>query len=128
MVLWVSDSCTLLVLVMDFGMRQQEMLTRRNPHAFWLKGLSVALERPAHISDICQAVVAGSRLPLPKGTPTAFGALIHDCWLQDPALRPTMAQVRDRLLQLGSGDGTSSGPEVRFLSVMPAVSGARGSR
>lgn len=39
----------------------------------------------------------GQRPELPAGAPAEFVKLIGDCWAQDPATRPTMANVVDRL-------------------------------
>jgi hypothetical protein len=50
-------------------------------------------------------VANGHREDLPPYWPPALKALVAACWAQDPAARPSFAQVLDRLYQLKlSGD------------------------
>src|SRR5690242_9597582 len=95
-----------------------ELLTRRNPHQFWLQGLSNLLERPAKFADIENAVRAGNRLPLPKQTPAGFAELILECWQPDPASRPDISEVAERLKAMR---GDAAPTRVRLLSLSSAV-------
>ena len=47
-------------------------------------------------TDIEDAVVSGKRPTIPKDCPRAFEALIQDCWHDNPAQRPTFAQIMAR--------------------------------
>ena len=43
------------------------------------------------------AIKAADRPDVPKDVPAEFAKLIGDCWDQEPAKRPSMPQVVDRL-------------------------------
>ncbi len=48
-------------------------------------------------SDVEAHVKVGNRLPFPENANSEFVKLVEDCWHQDPAQRPTMAVVAQRL-------------------------------
>ena len=55
---------------------------------------------------IIASVVAGKRPPIPSmqgldtGAPKGWFKLMHECWHQDPHLRPEFSTVLDKLLQI----------------------------
>ena len=99
----------LSVLDCSFGVLLWEMLTKKSPHACWLKLLTKKLNRPATIDDIFAPVKAGNRLPLPSDTPSKFAALIRDCWQQEPNKRPDMSNVLLRLTEMLEEERKASG-------------------
>ena len=48
-------------------------------------------------ADVIHFVCAGKRLEPPADAPDAVAATMRDCWLAQPAQRPTMVQIVDRL-------------------------------
>ncbi|PNH04196.1 putative serine/threonine-protein kinase, partial [Tetrabaena socialis] len=52
------------------------------------------------IEAYAQKVSLGYRPPLPLSWPEPLKALITDLWAQDPVQRPSMAQAKERLLQM----------------------------
>lgn len=47
-------------------------------------------------TDLEEVIVSGKRPTIPKDCPRAFEALIQDCWHDNPAMRPTFAQILAR--------------------------------
>ena len=63
----------------------------------------VALKPPFNGAlDVLGLAKSGVRPDIPKDTPVAFRAVIEDCWHQDPAHRPTAAEVCRRLAALSA--------------------------
>ncbi|KAH3743203.1 protein serine/threonine kinase [Pelomyxa schiedti] len=68
--------------VFSFGILLWEILAQKEPY--------IEFESPWAVASF---VVAGSRLPIPTGTPPDLQAIVDACWAQDPATRPTMSKV-----------------------------------
>lgn len=49
-------------------------------------------------AEVMEKVQTDFRLPMPPGCPPSFYQLMRQCWEARPELRPSAAQVRDRLL------------------------------
>jgi len=82
--------------VFSFGVVLWEILCRRSPHTSWLALIAKATKREmkdVDVGEIASAVCNKKRLPLPRD----FAQLILDCWKHEPADRPTMEQVSQRL-------------------------------
>ncbi len=43
--------------------------------------------------NVIAKVIAGGRMPLPESAPAHVAAIVTQCWLQDPAARPSMRSV-----------------------------------
>ncbi|KDD74681.1 hypothetical protein H632_c1138p2, partial [Helicosporidium sp. ATCC 50920] len=70
-----------------------EMLTGRAP---W--------QECEHVMHIVMAVgVQHRRLEVPRGTPLGLAKLLRECWRSQPRLRPSFAQILDRLQELRTG-------------------------
>lgn len=102
--LWQGKPYGRAVDVFAFGVVLSELFTCRMPWAGY---------RP---TDIREAVLKGERPPLEgavvEGTPAGVLELIAQCWAQDAALRPAMADVVARLQRLADecgGVAASSG-------------------
>ena len=86
--------------VFSFGVVLWEILCRRSPHTSWLALIAKASKREmkdVDVREIASAVCNKKRLPLPRDSPPDFAQLILDCWKHEPADRPTMEQVSQRL-------------------------------
>ena len=75
-----------------------------------------ALERPFAGMDMQrfsrQVVEGGQRPPLKKGWPPQLGILLEECWHEQPARRPQMLEVCQRLssiLEAAGGGGAAAG-------------------
>jgi hypothetical protein len=44
-----------------------------------------------------QAIVEGKKLEVPPWAPADYAALLRDCWLTDPALRPSFNDIYSRI-------------------------------
>lgn len=80
--------------------------------------------------ELCAAVAAeGLRPTLPKMCPAGYSKLMRNCWQKDPALRPTMTEVRNELQELlvaaqesaGSGQLTTKQARNKSLEVSGPV-------
>ena len=70
---------------------------------------------------------AGLRPALPEGIDPTMGALINECWHHDPAVRPSFAVIRQRLLFYFVGQAGTRGRDVdKFLSSQSMIQAAQG--
>jgi serine/threonine protein kinase len=67
--------------------------------------------------EVCSRLMAGERPPIPAVAPRYEGyrTLIAKCWHQDPSMRPSVARVRDCIMELQRLDASPNSPNVRRL-------------
>lgn len=93
--------------VFSFGVILFELLSRYQ----MLCAVSVA-GTPEEVENYAAKVSEGYRPPIPEHWPESVRQLIGECWHQDPALRPPMARVRERLAAMVQ-DGTAADMELQ---------------
>jgi len=101
-VLRLDDECapTKIILssavdIYSFGITMWETFSRQNPYQLPEESLE---EFGSNMEQIKRDIkLLGRRPSMPEEAPHDVQTLIQDCWNQDPALRPTIHEVKERL-------------------------------
>ncbi|OQR69047.1 tyrosine-protein kinase JAK2-like [Tropilaelaps mercedesae] len=65
-----------------------------------------------NLASLGEKLMAGHRLPLPKGCPADVYQIMRECWRSDHNLRPTFATLLDKTKNLADSTGWFDGTEL----------------